>query len=243
LACVKRQVALLFQNWRMPRHARLVIPDVPVHLIQRGHNRNACFFCEDDFQYYLRWLMRFAKESGCDIHAYVLMTNHVHLALTPHDAGSLALLMKMLNQRYVAYINKKRNWTGTLWEGRSKSCLMFDRSYFLTCMRYIELNPVRAGMVGHPRDYPWSSYRANAEGVFNPCITPHAIYQSLGHTEADQRSAYRMFVSSIVDEIHTDEIRRATNGNYALGDAISTGELATALGRRVTPGKRGRPYK
>lgn len=236
-------MARLLQNWGMPRHARLVIPDIPVHLIQRGHNRNACFFCEDDFQYYLRWMMRFAKESGCAIHSYVLMTNHVHLALTPHDAGSLALLMKMLNQRYVAYINKKRNRTGTLWEGRYKSCLLFDQRYFLTCMRYIELNPVRAGMVGHPRDYPWSSYRANAEGVFNPCITSHATYQSLGGTEADQRSAYRNFVASKEEEFATDNIRRATNGNYALGDETSTGELSTMLGRRVTPGKRGRPHK
>ncbi|KQZ45046.1 transposase [Duganella sp. Root1480D1] len=227
----------------MPRHARLVVPDVPVHLIQRGHNRNACFFCDDDFQYYLRWMMRFAKESACDIHSYVLMTNHVHLALTPHDIGSLALLMKTLNQRYVAHINRKRNWTGTLWEGRFKSCLIFDQSYFLTCMRYIELNPVRAGMVGHPRDYPWSSYSANAEGIFNPCITPHEIYQSLGSTEADQRSAYRNFLASKDDQITTDNIRRATNGNYALGETISTEELASTLGRRVTPGKRGRPHK
>ena len=187
--------------------------------------------------------MRFAKEAGCDIHAYVLMTNHVHLALTPHDAGGLALLMKMLNQRYVAYINKKRNWTGTLWEGRFKSCLIFDQSYFLTCMRYIELNPVRAGMVNHPRDYPWSSYRANADGAYNPCITPHAIYQALGNTEADQRSAYRNIVLSQEDTIATDNIRRATNGNFVLGETISTEELATTLGRRVTPGKRGRPYK
>jgi putative transposase len=236
-------MAFLGQNWRMPRHARLVIPDVPVHLIQRGHNRNACFFCEDDFQYYLRWMMRFAKEAGCEIHAYVLMTNHVHLALTPHDAGGLALLMKMLNQRYVAHINKKRNWTGTLWEGRFRSCLIFDQSYFLTCMRYIELNPVRAGMVGHPRDYPWSSYRANADGAYNPCITPHAIYKALGNTEADQRSAYRTIVLSQEDEIATDNIRRATNGNFVLGETTSTEELATALGRRVTPGKRGRPHK
>jgi putative transposase len=236
-------MAFLSQNWRMPRHARLVIPDVPVHLIQRGHNRNACFFCEDDFQYYLRWMMRFAKEAGCEIHAYVLMTNHVHLALTPHDTGGLALLMKMLNQRYVAHINKKRNWTGTLWEGRFRSCLIFDQSYFLTCMRYIELNPVRAGMVGHPRDYPWSSYRANADGAYNPCITPHAIYKALGNTEADQRSAYRTIVLSQEDEIATDNIRRATNGNFVLGETISTEELATALGRRITPGKRGRPHK
>lgn len=236
-------MALLRQNWGMPRHARLVIPDVPVHLIQRGHNRNACFFCEDDFQFYLRWMMRFAKEADCDIHAYVLMTNHVHLALTPHDAGGLALLMKTLNQRYVAYINKKRNWTGTLWEGRFRSCLILDQSYFLTCMRYIELNPVRAGMVDHPRDYPWSSYRANADGAYNPCITPHAIYRALGNTEAEQRSAYRKIFLSQEDGIASDNIRRATNGNFVLGETTSTEELAATLGHRVTPGKRGRPHK
>lgn len=227
----------------MPRHARIVIPNVPVHLIQRGHNRNACFFSQSDFEYYLHWLTYFAREFECDIHAYVLMTNHVHIALTPHNIDSLAQLMKQLNQRYVGHINKMQEWTGTLWEGRFKSCLLYDQSYFLTCMRYIELNPVRANMVGHPGDYPWSSFRTNAEGRPDPCITPHPIYLALGADEPARQKAYRNFVSSETDAVATDNIRRATNGNYVIGETISTEELAKTLGRRVTPGKRGRPHK
>lgn len=227
----------------MPRHARIIVPEVPVHLIQRGHNRHACFFNERDFEIYLHWLEYFAAQCGCAIHAYVLMTNHVHFAITPHDRNGLANLMKRLNQRFVAYMNKCYQRTGTLWEGRFKSCIILDAPYFLSCMRYIELNPVRAGMVDHPGDYPWSSYRANAEGKACSCISPHKLYLSLGPDELERCRAYRSFVASAADEAAVKLIRAATQANHVLGDLRSTPSLSASLEGRLPPGKRGRPKK
>lgn len=227
----------------MPRRARIVIPRVPVHLIQRGHNRRACFLEEEDFEYYLHWLEYFATKFGCEVHAYVLMHNHVHIAATPHERDALANLMKSLNQRFVAHINKCHERTGTLWEGRFKSCLILDPDYFLTCMRYIELNPVRAGIVEHPREYRWSSYRANAEGSENSCIAPHAHYLSLGPSDTERRAVYRELVAGASDEIATNLIRCATNANHIIGDPSSELELGAALAGRLPPGQRGRPKK
>lgn len=175
----------------MPRHARLILPGHPFHIIQRGHNRHACFFEENDYNCYLHWLGRLAPETGCAVHAFALMGNHVHLVVTPHAHDSLAQLLKALNQHYVAYINRLRHRTGTLWGGRFKSCLLYDNTYFFTCMRYVELNPVRAGMVSHPRNYPWSSYRTNAEGKDDSRLVPHPLYLALGATPAERQAAYR----------------------------------------------------
>jgi putative transposase len=227
----------------MPRHARLVIPNVPVHLIQRGHNRRACFFDEGDFEYYLHWLEYFAAKSGCDLHSYVLMHNHVHIAATPHARDGLARLMKSLNQRYVSYINRCQQRTGTLWEGRFKSCLILDQDYFLTCMRYIELNPVRAGMVAHPREYRWSSYRTNAEGSENSLIAPHAHYLSLGANNLERQAAYRDLVARATDDIALNLLRCATNSNLPVGDMAAMPELGDSLAHRLPPGQRGRPKK
>jgi len=227
----------------MPRRARIVMPHVPVHLIQRGHNRRPCFFEECDFEYYLHWLEYFSAKFECEIHCYVLMNNHVHIATTPHEHDSLAHLMKNLNQRYVAYMNKSHDRTGTMWEGRFRSCLILDHDYFLTCMRYIELNPVRAGMVGHPREYPWSSYRANAEGSENSCITAHSHYLSLGTNDLERQLAYRELVARPTDDFSTDLLRRATNANHVVGDSSTMEELDTSLAHRLPPGQRGRPRK
>lgn len=227
----------------MPRHARIVIPSVPVHLIQRGHNRRACFPDEEDFEYYLHWLEYFAIKFGCQIHAYVLMHNHVHIAITPHERDALAHLMKNLNQRFVAHVNKCHQRTGTLWEGRFKSCLILDPEYFLTCMRYIELNPVRAGIVEHPREYRWSSYAANAEGRENSCIVPHAHYLSLGANDAERCAAYRELIASAPNDNATNLIRYATNANHVIGAANYELDLVEALAHRLPPGQRGRPKK
>ena len=164
----------------MPRRPRLAVPGIPWHIIQRGNNRDACFYDEMDYRYYLETLKEQADKYQCRIHAYVLMTNHVHLLVTPEAVDSAALMMKYLGQRYVQYINRTYRRSGTLWEGRFKSCLAQDETYVLTCHRYIELNPVRASMVDHHRDYVWSSYLANAEGQHNPLLTPHPEYQRLG---------------------------------------------------------------
>ncbi len=162
----------------MPRRPRIVIPQMPLHVIQRGNNRQACFFADEDYRRYLDWLREYAGELGCDIHAYVLTTNHVHLLLTPREADSVGRLMKRLGQRYVQYVNRVYQRSGTLWEGRFKSCLTQEEQYVLGCYRYIELNPVRAGMVEHPADYPWTSYRINAQNEKSELVTPHPLYGS-----------------------------------------------------------------
>jgi len=148
----------------MPRRARIALPNVPVHLIQRGNNRQPCFFADEDYRRYLDWLTEYAGKTGCRIHSYVLMTNHVHLLISADRADAGGALMKLLGQRYVQYVNRVYRRSGTLWEGRFRSCLVQAEDYLLGCQRYIELNPVRANMVAHPAEYRWSSYRANAQG-------------------------------------------------------------------------------
>ncbi len=227
----------------MPRRARLAVPGIPWHIIQRGNNRSPCFYAEDDYRRYLDTLEEQARKFSCAVHAYVLMTNHVHLLLTPEQEDSAGLLMKHLGQRYVQYVNRCYRRSGTLWEGRFKSCLTQSEEYVLTCHRYIELNPMRAGMVPHPKDYPWSSYRANGEGQANPLLTPHPEYLRLGSNESDRRNTYRNLFKAHLDPEQLDEIRKATNGNYALGDERFQEEIQRMLNRRATPGKSGRPMR
>ena len=227
----------------MPRRARLSLPGIPWHIIQRGNNRSVCFHAEEDYQFYLHYLKEFAEKFGCAVHAYVLMTNHVHLLLTPTRADSAGLLMKHLGQRYVHYINRIYRRTGTLWEGRFRSCLTQSEDYVLACYRYIELNPVRAGMVMKPQDYRWSSYHANGLGKASALITPHDEYRRLGKTESERLEAYRALFRAHVDEALVEEIRSATNGNYALGGKRFQAQVETALGRRAVRGVAGRPLQ
>jgi putative transposase len=227
----------------MPRRARIIIPGVPVHLIQRGNNRQACFYCDEDYQSYLEWLRNYAHDSGCAIHAYVLMTNHVHVLMTPINKNSAGELMKHLGQRYVQYINRTYKRSGTLWEGRFRSCIAQQENYLLLCQRYIELNPVRAGIVEHPGEYRWSSYRANAHGEAVDLLNHHSLYMGLGQTNDKRQTAYRELFRNELKPGIIDEIRQATNGNFALGSERFKKEMAKALGRRVTPGKSGRPPK
>ena len=227
----------------MPRRARLALPGIPWHIIQRGHSRSVCFHAEADYQFYLHTLQEFADKFGCAVHAYVLMTNHVHLLLTPARDDSAGLLMKHLGQRYVQYINRSYRRSGTLWEGRFRSCLTQSEDYVLACHRYIELNPVRAGMVIKPQDYRWSSYHANGLGKSNTLITPHDEYRRLGRTDEERREAYRALFRAHVDAALVDEIRSATNGNYALGNKRFQKQIETALGRRAVRGVPGRPPK
>ena len=227
----------------MPRRPRVTLPHVPLHVIQRGNNRQVCFVADEDYGFYLDWLKEYAGKTGCSIHAYVLMTNHVHLLLSSASSDGVGALMKALGQRYVQYVNRTYRRTGTLWEGRFRSCLTQEESYLLACQRYIELNPVRAGMVEHPAEYRWSSYRANAQGESDALIQPHAVYGALGPDAASRQAAYRELFRYELEPGVVDEIRRATNGNYALGSDLFTEQIAAALGRRVTPGKPGRPRK
>ncbi|CAG0960240.1 hypothetical protein BURK2_00694 [Burkholderiales bacterium] len=227
----------------MPRRARLAAAGIPVHLIQRGNNRGACFFGEEDYGFYLRHLETLSKQFGCAVHAYVLMTNHVHLLLTPQQADGASLLMKHLGQRYVQYINRTQRRSGTLWEGRFRSCLAQQEDYVLACHRYIELNPVRAHMVRHPREYRWSSYRVNAEGKTSSLIEPQEQFLRLGRTWEARREVYRALFKAPIDAAETEAIRSATNGGYVLGNERFKAKIAAALGRRVQRGKPGRPPK
>jgi putative transposase len=232
----------------MPRRPRLTLPNVPLHIIQRGNNRQACFFADDDYRIYLEWLGEYATKHACHIHAYVLMTNHVHLLLSSPHSDAPGKLMKALGQRYVQYVNRVYQRSGTLWEGRFRSCLTEDDAYLLTCQRYIELNPIRANMVQHPADYPWSSYRVNA-GIVSPHgdrprfyqITPHPLYMALGHDIPTRQAAYRELFRYSLEPQQVDNIRHATNGNFVLGSGYFAEQIEANLQRRVTPGKAGRP--
>lgn len=226
----------------MPRRARLSLPGIPWHIIQRGNNRSACFYADDDYRLYLDTLKEQAEKYACRVHAYVLMTNHVHLLITPERKESAAMLMKHLGQRYVQYINRTYNRSGTLWEGRFRSCLTQSSNYVLSCYQYIELNPVRANMVKHPRDYPWSSYCVNAEEKTSDLITPHEEYLSLAQCEQLRQQAYRDLFNAHMDPDVIHDIRTSTNGNFALGNERFKEEIAAILNRRVIPGKAGRPF-
>ena len=227
----------------MPRRARLSLPNVPLHLIQRGNNRQACFNADEDYRFYLDWLAEYAGKTGCRVHAYVLMNNHVHLLVSAERGEASGEMMKALGQRYVQYANRTYRRSGSLWEGRYRSCPTQAEGYLLACQRYIELNPVRAGMVAHPAEYRWSSYRANAHGESGILIQPHEVYDVLGLDAASRQVAYRELFRYELEPGLVDEIRRATNGNFALGSTLFSEQIATALGRRVTPGKSGRPRK
>jgi putative transposase len=205
----------------MPRIARLVFPDVAIHVIQRGNNRSACFVGVPDYRAYLRYLRVYAARFGCAIHAYCLMTNHVHLLLTPDTPNSCAQLMQRLGQCYVQTFNRAHGRSGTLWEGRFHSCLVPTEAYVLACHRYIELNPVRAGMVSAPEHYPWSSFAANASGREDSWITRHAVLAAFG-------SGYRKLFDVPVEYRLLEEIRRATRNGQRLG---------------MPPKRRGRPAK
>jgi putative transposase len=152
----------------MPRKTRMYLPGVPVHIVQRGNNRNACFFCEDDYRYYKQVLEEGMQRYGVALHAYCLMTNHVHLLMTPQWEDSISRVIQHLGRQYVQHVNKTYGRSGTLWEGRHKSSLVDAEHYLLSCYRYVELNPVTATMVKKPEEYPWSSYHFNALGRAGP---------------------------------------------------------------------------
>jgi putative transposase len=225
----------------MARQARLRLANIPVHVIQRGNNRAACFHRDGDYLCYLEKLREQADKCGCAVHAYVLMTNHVHLLLTPEDAIGASLLMKHLGQRYVQYFNHMHGRSGTLWEGRFRSSIVEQHAYLLRCYRYIELNPVRAGMVAHPRDYLWSSYRINAELAPSAVVTPHAEYTALSGSADKRAAAYRGLFDSAFDQEDLQEIRSAARGGYVLGRHGFKAAVAAVLERRVEPGSAGRP--
>lgn len=220
----------------MPRLARLILPDVALHIVQRGHDRQACFRDDTDRMVYLGLLRDCLAKSGCALHAYCLMTNHVHMLVTPPAADACAVLMRSLGQRYVQYFNSRYERSGTLWEGRFRSCLVDSGRYVLACYRYIERNPVRAGMVAHVAGYKWSSHGGNAGVVEDTLLTRHAEYLALATDPDHQRRAYRQLCMEADDLRILTDLREATNGGYPLVGERMKAQLSAAsnrpLGRR-----------
>lgn len=227
----------------MPRRPRIHLDGVPLHIVQRGHNRQPCFYAVADYLAYLEWLGEAARRLGCQVHAYALMTNHVHLLVTPGDAQSVSRMMVALGRQYVPYINAVYQRSGTLWEGRYKSSLVQSEAYLLACMRYIELNPVRAAICQDPADYRWSSYRANALGESQPWLTPHPLYATLGPDEASRLAAYRALFDLVLPEKTVADIRLALNQTQPLGNSRFLDAIEQATGQRREPKPRGRPRK
>ena len=223
----------------MARQPRFVLPGHPQHVIQRGNNRHVIFAEEADYRFYLDTLKEVCERFACHVHAYVLMTNHVHMLMTPDCEMGISKVMQSLGRRYVQYFNYRYRRTGTLWEGRYKAALLDTEPYLLTCYRYIEQNPVRAGMVARPDAYRWSSYRCNALGEPNVLVTPHYLYLQLAESAEQRYRAYRVLFSTALEEVAVDAIREATNKAWVLGDDRFRLEIEDLLMRQSAPKLRG----
>lgn len=226
----------------MARLPRLAVPGQPHHLIQRGTNRQPIFRDAADYERMLRLLGEHARSRRVDIHAYVLMGNHFHLLASPADASGLSTMMQGVGRAYVRYFNDRHTRTGTLWEGRFKGTVIDSERYLFICMAYIELNPVRAGLVAAPADYPWSSYLHNVGQRKDPLLREHMLYWALGNTPFAREAAYRDIVEAGLPQGKQAEVTDATLRGWALGG--TDGELAgKILSRRATPLPRGRPKR
>jgi putative transposase len=225
----------------MARKPRFTLPGVPQHIIQRGHNREPCFYALEDYMRYRSDLQEAAEVNQVAIHAYVFMTNHVHLLVTPGHAHSITHMMQDIGRKYVRYINHSYQRTGSLWAGRFKASLVDSEVYLMTCMRYIEMNPVRANMVRHPSEYVWSSYAANAQGQFDKLITPHPLYIQLGGDPEQRLLAYRKLFNQLMGKTEIHAIRTALNQELVLGREEFKDKIEKMLKRQVRPGIPGRP--
>lgn len=215
----------------MARLPRFFVPDLPLHVIQRGNNRAPIFVEPDDLAFYRTCLAYAGRRCRVAVHAYVFMTNHVHLLATPKLAISMARMMQSIGRVYVQYFNARHGRTGTLWEGRYKAAIVDDERYLVTCMRYVELNPVRAGMVIEPSDYRWSSHRANALGENDDLLEPHPTYQRLGISPKERQAAYRELFGPPMASHELETIRDATQNAWALG-GTEFRQRIVASGRR-----------
>ena len=201
----------------MPRHPRFCPAGYPVHVVQRGNNRQVCFAKEQDLAAYANWLGEYAEKFEVHVHGWVLMTNHVHLLMTPQSDSGVTRLLQTLGRQYVRYFNYAYQRSGTLFEGRFKSSVVQHEEYFLNCLRYIELNPVRAGMVKDPGDYKWSSYRAHAFGVRPRMWTGHEQYLRMGGNDKERHSCYRKWVEEVMSTETVSKIRHCINTGLVLG--------------------------
>jgi putative transposase len=227
----------------VPRKPRFFLPNLPVHVVQRGNNRLAVFFDDDDRRVYLDRLGQAASENGCAIHAHALVTNHVHLLMTPADGQAVSATLQALGRRFVPHVNHRRGRTGTLWEGRFKASPVQEDRYLFACYRYIELNPLRAGMVERPEDWPWSSYRANALGEQTSLLSPHPLYLSLGADADQRRMAYRSLFDLPLDPRTLGDVRTCLQTGTPLGSEDFRERIGRSLGVDVGYSDRGRPKK
>lgn len=227
----------------MPRKPRMYVPDMPCHVIQRGNNRDACFFSDDDYRFYLECLQDACTNNDVDIHAYVLMTNHIHMLMTPDTKEGISRVMQSLGRRYVQYINRTYQRSGTLWESRHKASLVDAEHYLLACYLYIELNPVAAQMVDHPGAYPWSSYSTNAYGKTNELITPHPVFLQLGASVKIRQEHYRELFSSSLRKSEIHAIRTAAQFSTPLGNERFKEQIEKATGQKIGQPRRGRPFR
>lgn len=225
----------------MARLPRIEIAGIPQHVIQRGVNRTPCFIDDNDREFYLNSLRQAIDKHPCRIHAYVLMTNHVHLLVTGEEVGDVSAMMQCLGRRYVRYFNTRHQRTGTLWEGRFKSNLVDSDQYVLTCYRYIEMNPVRAGLVNNPYDYRWSSVHANAKGIRDTLLSPHPTYLSLGSEWCQSEVRYQALLLQVIDPDETQAIRDHVNQGKPIGSPGFKYKVADLVGRRVNLMPTGRP--
>ena len=217
---------------RRPHH---VVPGQAIHLIQRGNNRQAMFFADTDYRFYHEALEDAAVRYTCAVHAYVFMTNHVHLLMTPSSEDGPSRVMQSVGRRYVRYVNTTYQRTGTLWEGRFRSAIVDSDRYLLTCSRYIELNPVRAGMVNSPQHYPWSSYRHNALGQRDSLLEMHSVFRRLGPDEAKRHDVYRTLFHDALAPGDLKQIRLATEAGTVIGNDRFREQIEKVLECRIQP--------
>lgn len=227
----------------MARLPRLTVPGYPHHIIQRGNNRQAIFASAADRQFLLDVLDENARRFGVAIHAYVLMDNHFHLLATPETQDALPKMMQAVGRRYVRYFNDTQGRSGTLWEGRYKSTLIQAERHLLACMAYIDLNPVRAGMVAHAKDYPWSSHAHYIGLHVDRLLTPHALYWALGNTPFAREAAYAALVQAGVSVDEQQALTQSALRGWALGEAEFVAELQKKTSRRVHKAAAGRPVQ
>jgi putative transposase len=224
----------------MSRRPRFALTDFPLHIVQRGNDRQPCFFDDRDYRVYLYALGAAASHYGVLVHAYVLMTNHVHLLLTPQAVGAVSRLMQSLGARYVWHVNSTRKRTGTLWEGRYKACLVARDAHVLAACRYIDLNPVRAGIARTPGEYPWSSYGRLSGLREDALVTPHPSLAQLGSPDGD---AYARWCAQQVRDDELARIRKATECELAFGTADFRREIEARTMRPVASRRPGRPRR
>jgi putative transposase len=228
----------------MPRKARVLVPNCPHHIVQRGHNRKAVFVTDDDYNYYLSNLKEWKEELGIKLYGWCLMTNHIHLIVDPGDEPrSLSLLMKRVNGRQTAYVNKVEGRSGSLWEGRYKASPIQMDNYLLSCCRYVELNPVRAGMVEKAEDYPWSSYQERMQGSSYKLLDNAPAYMGLAESTRHRRARYEAFVRQGVPVKESQFLVDLVMRNQLTGNQRFVDEVEQRIGIRVEQRGRGRPRK